>query len=84
MTINMDWPFLALRLCSHYGRNDGDGKKSCRSHLLPSEQRKMATADIVLLFINLFLRLKSCVAFRIGELVVEDSHTMFCTSAAYL
>ena len=37
--------------------------KNCnRSHLLTSEQKKMATADIVLLFINLFACFQSCVA----------------------
>ena len=58
-----------LRRRSHYGRNDGDGDGHgdgtirSRSHLLLTNEGKMATADIVSLWIYLFSLSQSCTAF---------------------
>ena len=59
-----------LRRRSHYGRNDGDGsgdgdgRKPNGSHLSVVNEGKMATVDIVLMWINLFSLAQPSSAYR--------------------
>ena len=59
-----------VRRRSHYGRNDGDGsgdgdgRKPNRSHLSIVNEGKMATVDIVLMWINLFSLAQPSSAYR--------------------
>ena len=61
---------MLLRRRSHYGRNDGDGsgdgdgRKPNGSHLSVVNEGKMATVDIVLMWINLFSLAQPSSAYR--------------------